>query len=108
MFFDESVFFVFALISPVVMYFYCHVMFFLTIIHLHVTFTFTHLLDYSRHLTFVMHQMLQRGWYYTIMHPPLNYLLTHTRIDTGVLLGYTHATGVLLVYTHPRTGYIRG
>ena len=48
MFFDESVFFVFALISPVVMNFYCHVTFFLTIIHLHATFTFAHIHDYSR------------------------------------------------------------
>ena len=26
--------------------------------------------------------------------------MSHTRIDTGVLLGYTHAAGVLLGYTH--------
>merc|ERR1712055_351042 len=38
--------------------------------HLHITFTFTHLLVYSRHSTFVMHHLLQRGWYHTIMHPP--------------------------------------
>ena len=45
----------------------------------------------------------------SLMSPPapLIYLLTHTRIDTGVLLGYTYATAVLLGYTHPRTGYIR-
>merc|ERR1739842_18587 len=39
-------------------------------IHLHVTFTFIDLLVFSRHSTFVMHHLLQRGWYYTIMHPP--------------------------------------
>merc|ERR1712055_1103287 len=31
--------------------------------------------------------------------------VTHTRTDTGVLLGYTYATGVLLGYTHPHWLY---
>ena len=39
---------------------------------------------------------------------PLNHQLSHTRIDTAFLLGYTHATGVLFGYTQPRIGYIRG
>ena len=128
MFFDESVFFVFALISPVVMYFYCHVMFFLTIIHLHVTFTFTHLLDYSRHSTFVMHHLLQRGWYYTIMHPPsticclilglirlFSWDIPRPRVfsldistnSLGIYEDITHALGIYEDNTL-RTGYIRG
>ena len=67
---EGATFFVFVHISPVVMYFYCHVMFFLTIIHLHATFTSAHIHDYSRPWLFVTHQMLQRGCHFTIAPAP--------------------------------------
>ena len=66
------------------MYFYCHVMFFFTIIHLQTTFTFAHIHDYSRSWLSSAIRCCREGATVALYYrtSPLIHQLPHTLIDT--------------------------
>ena len=128
MFFDESVFF------RLQVYFTCRNVFLLScdvFLNHHSPTRYFHLHTLTclqQTLTFVMHQMLQRGWYYTIMHPPsticclilglirlFSWDIPRPRVFSldiptralGIYEDITHALGIYEDNTL-RTGYIRG
>ena len=104
MFLDDSVFFVFALISPVVMYFYCHVMFSLP------SFSYTLLFRSHTYMTIVgldfrpqLDTAERVPLYYWVS--PLNHQLSHTRIDTAFSPGIYPRHGCSL-WIYPPTHWV--